>query len=230
VQLPTIMLRRLLTILAAGFAVASLSAGAVADAPAAQLRLRFPNGLLVHSATNQARVPIAGRLVLNGRGVAGAPVVIAVIMTVGAAGPAVPVGTVTTDRHGHFGFDVPPGGAREVLAIADGIVSNKLVIELGTRIHLTAGPRVVRPRQATTFTGQIVGLTETMVLVQIQVRKNPGSYQTFLVLHSHTDGSFRGRFRFGSDRAHFVFRALVVPQAGFPYARSESNLTAVTVR
>jgi hypothetical protein len=224
------MLKRRLAVLVTGLVVVALSAGAAADAPPPKLHLTFANGLLVHSAPSDVRVPIVGTFTENGRGVAKAPITIFVTPTVGPAGPAVPVGTVTSDRRGHFGFDVPAGGMRIVAALSGQVVSNVLLIELGARIHLTAAPRTVRPRRTTTFSGQIVGLAGAQVLVQLQVQKNARSYQTFLVVRSQADGTFRGRFRFGADRAHFHFRALVVAQAGFPFARSESNLTAVSVR
>jgi hypothetical protein len=229
VQLPTV-LRRLGATLATVVVIGAQSAGAIADAPAPELHLTFTNGLSTHSAPNDIRVPVEGVFTENGRPVAGAAVTVGVIAETGPAGPAVPVGTVTTDSHGRFSLDVPPGDARTVVAISGEVVSNTLLIEQGARIHLTAAPRVVQPRHTTTFSGQIDGLMGVQVLVQLQVRKGVHDYQTFLVVRSQSDGTFRGRFRFGSDHAHFQFRALVVAQTGFPFARSESNLTAVTVR
>jgi hypothetical protein len=229
VQLPAV-LKRLGATLAVGLVFAVMSAGATADAPAPDLHLTFSGGQTTHSAPNDIRVPIQGAFTENGRPVVGAAVTVGVIAQTGAAGPAVPAGTVTTNSHGRFSLDIPPGATRTVVAISGEVVSNTLLIEEGARIHLTAAPRVVQPRHTTTFSGQIVGLTGVQVLVQLQVRKGAHVYQTFLVVRNQSDGTFRGRFRFGADRAHFQFRALVVAQTGFPFARSESNLTAVTVR
>lgn len=228
-QLPAV-LKRLGATLAIGLVFAVLSAGATADAPAPDLHLSFSDGQTTHSAPNDIRVPIHGVFTENGRPVAHAAVTIGVIAETGPAGPSVPVGTVTTDSRGRFRLDIPPGGTRTVVAISGQVVSNTLLIEQGARIHLAAAPRVVQPRHTTTFSGQIEGLMGVQVLVQLQVRKGARAYQTFLVVRSQADGTFRGRFRFGADRAHFQFRALVVAQTGFPFARSESNLTAVTVR
>jgi hypothetical protein len=225
VQLPAVLKGRLasLVVLVGAIAFCGVARG---DNVGTTIHVTFSNGSVLHSAPGNERVPIQGVLEQGGHGVPGATVMIDVAPAGGA--PAA-VGTAVTDKHGDFKFLLPAGGPRTVAVVLGSTVSNGLTVEQGTHIGLKVSPDRVRPGGRVTFTGQIVGVSGPAVLVQLQVRKG-AAYQTFLVVRSQPDGSFRGGFRFSSVKARYRFRALVVAQTGFAFARSTSNLVAVTVR
>jgi hypothetical protein len=179
------------------------------------------------------RVPIAGRLVApDGTPIAGATLSVQTQAAVAGATMA-EAAQVITGRDGRFSFLAPPGPSRTVrfgyrAYSADTFFADttdvRLVVSAG--VTMKATPRKVMNRQATTFTGRVMGgpVPQKGVVVDLQVlfRKK---WRTFAAPRTNRRGVYRFKYRFMAGAAAWKVRARVRTDSSYPYALGYSART-----
>lgn len=172
------------------------------------------------------RVPISGRLMdPSGRPIAGA--LLQVEQQVSIIGASMSkAADVTTDRNGRFVFVAPAGPSRTIRIgyrshtgdtdFAD-TTDVRLVVSAGVTVK--AGPRKVRNRQVTMFTGRVLGnpVPSKGVVVDLQVLFR-NKWRTFAAPRTSKAGRYKFKYRFMAGAATWKFRARVRTDSSYPYA------------
>jgi hypothetical protein len=172
-----------------------------------------------------ARPLVRGRLIVAGRGVARA----LVILTQQVPGEgSQTVATVSTNRRGFFAVRLPPGGSRRVIAFSRGMTSNVLVEREAVWIQLAASPRVVAAGQSVRFFGWLPNARGVRLIVALEVMR-AGGYQWFDTVRSDMNGHFSGSFPLTVSGANYRFRADVPAQVGLSLAPAASDGINVSV-
>ena len=171
------------------------------------------------------RVALAGRLLgVDGAPISGAIVSVQVQTAVPGASMA-DAGQIVTGRDGRFTYLAPAGPSRTVRfgyrsysadkTFAD-TTDVKLLVSAG--VTMKATPTKVRNRQATVFTGRLLGkpISKRGVVVDLQVffRKQ---WRTFAAPRTNKAGRYRFKYRFMAGAATWRFRARVRKETSYPY-------------
>jgi hypothetical protein len=149
---------------------------------------------------------------------------------------------VITDGTGRFTVRLAPGPKRRVRVLFAGTprdtraASRWLRLTSGDRITLRLGPRVLRNGGRTAMTGAVRGRGAIQPaggkLVAIQYF-DPGRrrWRPVEVLRADRKGRFRYSYRFRtiSTAQRVLFRAISLPEAGWPYRHSTSGSRSVIV-
>jgi hypothetical protein len=214
-------------------------AGGTAGAGAERVTLSafVNNKSLVQKVRYGKRVPISGRLL----GPNGTPMVDAVIVVQSQAalkGAAVSdVTRVVTGPDGRFTYVAPPGPSRvvrfayrsqsETGSFAD-TTDVKLLVSAG--LTLKVAPKKVRNRQATTFTGRVLGrpLPARGVVVDLQVFYR-SKWRTIAAPRTNRKGVYRFKYRFVAGAATWKFRSRVRTDSLYPYELGTSPVKKVKV-
>jgi hypothetical protein len=204
----------------------SVAAPATGHAPAARLKLSFGPGHRSHLvAPVTVRPEIDGTLWIRGRRSSG----LVSIIQQAAASPPQTLGSVPARRNGSFTYRLPPGGTRDVFAVASGAKSNVLHEDRSALINFRASPRHLAAGHNVHFSGSAPETAGVRVWVALQVRFGP-RYQTFDLLETDTAGNFQGSFMLTTPDTRFVFRAYIPAQNGFTLAPSTSSTISVRVK
>jgi hypothetical protein len=193
---------------------------------------RAGKGTIIRS---DRRAKVEGRLVdADGRPATGASVC-ALTRMARAHAPVVVAATATADADGRYRIELPAGASREVFI--HHVTGNSVVARHGLTLHSRVRPTLeVRPRDAENgsrlaFRGSLPGPACSQRVVKIQA-KVANRWQVFRT--DRTNGrcrySARYRLRATSAGTSYRFRALVPPQAGYPYERGQSNVRTVVGR
>jgi hypothetical protein len=182
------------------------------------------------------RLRVNGRLTRpDGTPVAGAQVCVAA-RNDAAHSPLRPARTVVTDADGRFTDTLRRGPSRRVYLVtrvADGAVSDSVMVHVRAPVRLHAAPRRLFNGQVLTLGGRLRGrpIPRRGVLVELQVRKR-GGWQTFATTRARRKGRYRFRYRFTSTTGlqRYRFRARVPEQGTYPYAAGVSHPISVTVQ
>jgi hypothetical protein len=109
----------------------------------------------------------------------------------------------------------------------------ELVLQVPAVSTLRASRRRARNGQSVLFRGRVRSgpLPALGKLVEIQAHFR-SKWRTFSTVHTDHAGRWRFRYRFGgtAGRVRYRFRALLPPEAGYPFERGRSRTVAVTVR
>ncbi|MEX1140822.1 MAG: hypothetical protein WD993_03405 [Thermoleophilaceae bacterium] len=155
-----------------------------------------------------------------------------------SGGPFATLGTATTDALGNFRFTVPPGPSRTLRFrfAGSGTVrpaAASLVTEVRAAARLKVDRRRLRNGQAVRFSGRLLGrpIPAAGKVVALQARVGP-RWRTFATPRANARGAFRHRYRFTSTTGvrRYAFRAVVTPEAAYPYERGASRTVRVVVR
>ncbi len=155
-----------------------------------------------------------------------------------SGGGFAPLGVARTDQRGMFRFTVPAGPSRTVRYRYDGSNTTRpSTAEVVTRVRAAARLKVNRRRlrngQAVRFSGRLLGkpIPSGGKLVALQARVGR-RWRTFATPRTNAKGVFRYRYRFTATTGvrRYAFRALVTPEAAYPYERAPSPAVGVTVR
>jgi hypothetical protein len=149
-----------------------------------------------------------------------------------------PVATVMTSRSGEFSYLASPGEARTIRfrypgtnTIRPANADVPLRVAALTTFHVNR--HALRNGQTAHFSGQLQGgaVPAGGKLVELQVRLHR-HWQTFATARSDPGGHWRFDYSFGATAGHvtYVFRAVVPPEATYPYDGGASHGAKVTVR
>jgi hypothetical protein len=181
--------------------------------------------------------PISGRLVgPDGAPIRGATLTVQTQSAIPGAAMA-DAAHVVTGTDGRFHYMAPPGPSRIIrlgyrshtadTAFAD-TTDVRLLVSAG--VTMRAKPTKVRNRNATVFTGRLLGgpIPARGVVVELQVllRKQ---WRTFAAPRANRAGVYRFRYRFMAGAATWRFRARVRQESSYPYEVGFSG-RPVTVR
>jgi hypothetical protein len=100
-------------------------------------------------------------------------------------------------------------------------------------LRLTIHPRVARRGQAIRFDGRLLGapLPRGGKQVVLMARASRGAWVRFNVVRTGTRGRFRTTYRFQQPGpARYLFRALSLAEAAYPYLAGGSNVVRVAKR
>jgi hypothetical protein len=147
-----------------------------------------------------------------------------------------PLGTATTDAHGHFTYIVPPGPNRKLLL---GYRHDSFQVARSIRyyahakptIHISPG-RVGHDREIRIH-GRLPGIRASgrVVVLQASALHSPRWY-TFRRATTNRNGVYRSRYRFGATTQTITYRirAVVPRQHGYPWEVGHSTPALVEVR
>lgn len=171
------------------------------------------------------RVPITGRLVgPTGAPIAGAVLSVQVQTAVPGASMA-DAAQVTTGSDGRFAYSAPVGSSRIIrfgyrtytadTAFAD-TTDVRLLVAAG--VTMKATPKKVRNKQATKFTGRLLGkpIAARGVVVDLQVFFR-NQWRTFAAPRTNKAGVYKFKYRFMAGAATWKFRARVRKDSSYPY-------------
>jgi hypothetical protein len=179
------------------------------------------------------RVPISGRLLSAN----GAPIANAILnvqsRTAVPGAAAAEAAKVVTGSDGRFTYIAPAGPSR-VIRFAYRSYSEdtwfadtsdvQLLVSAGVTIKAT--PRLVHNRQATVFTGRLLGkpISKQGVVVDLQVFFR-NKWRTFGAPRTNSVGRYRFKYRFMAGAATWKFRARVRRETSYPYLEGYSAKT-----
>lgn len=148
------------------------------------------------------------------------------------------IGLLRTDRHGDFGYKALPGPSRTLLFSYGGTPlvrprSGRVRLRVRARTSFEVNHAHVVNGDEVLFHGRVRGrLPASGKLLQLQAYSR-GTWRTFATPRAaRRSHRWRYRYRFSATRGlvRYRFRALVPPEAGFPYVRGASRRLSVTVR
>lgn len=179
------------------------------------------------------RVTISGKLLApDGRPIAGATLEVQTRTAVPGASVA-DAGEIVTGSDGRYAYVAPAGPSRVVRIAyrshsADSSFADTrdvtLLVKAGVTIKAT--PKQVRNRQATIFTGRLLGkpISKRGVIVDLQVFFR-GKWRTFGAPRTNRAGRYRFKYRFMAGAATWRFRARVRRESSYPYIEGYSLKT-----
>jgi hypothetical protein len=146
---------------------------------------------------------------------------------------------LVTDAEGRFTYRVPAGPSR-VLRFAHRVpleplyaCSKALKVAVRARVALAAKPRTVSPGGRVRFRGRLRGgyLPKRGKLVELQAYDR-GRWRSVRTVRANRKGRFHYRYRFSfrAGGTTYPFRAVVRPDAGYPWARGTSRRVRIHVR
>jgi hypothetical protein len=187
-------------------------------------------------------IPYGGRLIARGSlgGVpAGTTVLVAGQVKRAGAHARFLRTRLKTDAAGRFSYRVPSGPSRTLrfAAIVPGQLayacSKPLTVNVKARVTLAASQRSVRPGTRVRFRGRLRGgyVPRAGKLVELQAHER-GHWRSIRTVRSNARGVFGYTYRFSSRArgVRFPIRAVVRPDAGYPWALGTSRRIAVRVR
>jgi hypothetical protein len=144
------------------------------------------------------------------------------------------VTTATTQGNGRFVTRLDPGPSRDVLLVYR---YNTKTLERAVKLDSTVVPTLklaetsLRNGESAHFRGRLPGPNAASRLVALQARAGR-KWRTFKQLRTDDGGAFKGLYRFTqtTERARYVFRALVKRQGGYPYEPGSSRKRKLIVR
>lgn len=179
-------------------------------------------------------VPLKGKLVGGGGGVANASVCIYEQVDV-PGDPKNLIRIAKTGSNGDFKVNLSAGPSRNLEAVYrynNHTIEKPLYLSSEAVPTLKVRKRHLRNGQNMRFFGSIPTphAQQRAVTMQAKVGKQ---WRTFKQLKTDTDGRFKGRYKFKHStlaRAKYSFRVLVKAQDGYPFAPGKSNKQKVIVR
>lgn len=203
--------------------------------PGARLTARFASGGNRTVVRSDRTPTIEGRVLdANGSAVTGATV--CVLTRVERAGsPVLLTATARSRDGGHYRLELSPGASRDVFVhhVAGSNVIARHGLRLGSRVRPTFA---VRPPAGASngdrlrFEGRLPGPGCSRRIVKVQANVGDDRWQVFRTDRTNGRCRFGARYRLRATtgRTTYRFRALVPPQAGYPYERGNSAVRKVT--
>jgi hypothetical protein len=144
------------------------------------------------------------------------------------------VSTVTTQGNGRFATRLDAGPSRQfdlVYRYNDGVLRDGVDLDSVVVPTLRIAKKHLANGQAERFRGRLPGPNADSRAVALQARVGH-KWRTFKQLRTEPDGRFYGKYRFTQTigRVHYVFRALVKRQGGYPYEPGRSRTRNVQVQ
>ena len=203
--------------------------------PGAELTARFAGGRDRVVIRSDRSAHVEGRLAGPSGGAVANATVCALTRVALDGSPVAVARTATTDGQGRYELAIPGGASRRVFVHhAHG---STVVARHGLSLRSSVRPTLrVKPKRALTngdrlrFEGRLPGPACARRIVKVQARVG-GRWQVFRTDRTEASCRFRARYRLRSTSApiRYGFRALVPPQAGYPYERGHSRTRRVSV-
>jgi uncharacterized membrane protein YgcG len=162
--------------------------------------------------------------------------------TAGGFGGAPERRRVVTERGGRFALRLPPGTSRRVTVAFRGgggfaaSHGRPLALRVRAAVDLAAAPPSLSTGEKVHFVGTVkrgrARIPGRGKLVAIQyLDRESGRWRPALVIRTGGNGHFHAdyRFRYITGAARIRFRAIVLPEAGWPYAPGSSAPVTVAV-
>ncbi len=188
-----------------------------------------------------SRVRVTGRLDAGGRGLAGRPLRVTELPRPGSRQRPL-ARLVRTGKGGRFRVTLRRGTSRRLSVAFAGserfAAASAGPLELRVRGGITfrAGPRALATGQRLRLRGRVSArlarrpLRGSLVAIQY-LERTGGHWRPVLVTRTDRKGRYQAgyRFRYITGAARISLRAVLLPSAGFPYARAVSRVKVVRV-
>jgi hypothetical protein len=199
------------------------------------LTARFNGGRGRASIRSNRSARLEGRLVgPSGEAVANATVC-GLTRVARAGAPVVVARTSATDDQGRYEFALPKGASRRVFVHhvhgSTVVARHGLTLRSSVRPTLTVKPdRALANGDQLRFSGRLPGPACSRRIVKVQAKVG-SRWQVFRTDRTNERCHYAARYRLHATTGatNYRFRALVPPQAGYPYERGRSKAKSVAV-